>query len=97
MLFGTIERLEQRLQHMIFLRELNDETRGFQCFVPYPFLPDHTRLPEAQLATGSEILRTIAVSRLMLVNIPHIKAYRMNMTISLNWDFNTVLTISMEL
>ena len=78
MLFGTIERLEQRLQHMISLRELNDETRGFQCFVPYPFLPDHTRLPEAQLATGSEILRTIAVSRLMLNNIPHIKAYRMN-------------------
>jgi aminodeoxyfutalosine synthase len=78
MLFGTVERLEQRLQHMISLRELQAETRGFQCFVPYPFLPDHTRLPEAQLATGSEILRTIAVSRLMLNNIPHIKAYRMN-------------------
>jgi len=78
MLFGTIERLEQRLQHMISLRELNDVTRGFQCFVPYPFLPDHTRLPEAQLATGTEVLRTIAVSRIMLNNIPHIKAYRMN-------------------
>jgi aminodeoxyfutalosine synthase len=78
MLFGTIESLEQRLQHMISLRSLNNETSGFQCFVPYPFLPDHTRLPEAQLSTGSEILRTIAVSRLMLNNIPHIKAYRMN-------------------
>jgi aminodeoxyfutalosine synthase len=78
MLFGTIETLEQRLQHMISLRDLNYETQGFQCFVPYPFLPDHTRLPEAQLATGSEILRTIAVSRLMLNTIPHIKAYRMN-------------------
>ena len=78
MLFGTIETLEQRLQHMISLRELNDQTQGFQCFVPYPFLPDDTRLPEAQLASGSEILRTIAVSRLMLNNIPHIKAYRMN-------------------
>ena len=78
MLFGTIETLEQRLQHMISLRELNDETHGFQCFVPYPFLPDDTRLPEAQLASGSEVLRTIAVSRLMLNNIPHIKAYRMN-------------------
>ena len=78
MLFGTVERLEQRLQHMISLRELNDITNGFQCFVPYPFLPDHTRLPEAQLATGTEVLRTIAVSRLMLNNIPHIKAYRMN-------------------
>ena len=78
MLFGTIETLEQRLQHMISLRELNAETQGFQCFVPYPFLPDDTRLPEAQLASGSEVLRTIAVSRLMLNNIPHIKAYRMN-------------------
>ena len=78
MLFGTIESLEQRLIHMVKLRELNDITSGFQCFVPYPFLPDHTRLPEAQLATGSEILRTIAISRLMLDSIPHIKAYRMN-------------------
>jgi aminodeoxyfutalosine synthase len=78
MLFGTIETLEQRLQHMISLRTLNNETRGFQCFVPYPFLPDDTRLPQAQLATGTEVLRTIAVSRLMLNNIPHIKAYRMN-------------------
>jgi|TARA_B110000967_G_scaffold207801_2_gene258079 aminodeoxyfutalosine synthase len=78
MLFGTIETLEQRLMHMIQLRELNDETHGFQCFVPYPFLPDDSRLPEAQLATGSEILRTIAISRLMLDSIPHIKAYRMN-------------------
>ena len=78
MLFGTIETLEQRLQHMISLRDLNATTQGFQCFVPYPFLPDDTRLPEAQLASGSEILRTIAVSRLMLNNIPHIKAYRMN-------------------
>lgn len=78
MLFGTIETLEQRLQHMISLRDLNAITRGFQCFVPYPFLPDDTRLPEAQLASGSEVLRTIAVSRLMLNNIPHIKAYRMN-------------------
>lgn len=78
MLFGTIETLDQRLQHLISLRTLNEVTAGFQCFVPYPFLPDHTRLPEAQLATGSEVLRTIAVSRLMLNNIPHIKAYRMN-------------------
>tara|TARA_B100001093_G_scaffold138699_2_gene131236 strand:- start:12242 stop:13309 length:1068 start_codon:yes stop_codon:yes gene_type:complete len=78
MLFGTVETLEQRLNHMIRLRELNDETNGFQCFVPYPYLPDASRLPEAQLATGSEILRTIAISRLMLDSIPHIKAYRMN-------------------
>ena len=78
MLFGTVETLQQRLQHMIDLRELARETNGFQCFVPYPFLPDDSRLPEAQLATGSEIIRTIAVARLMIDTIPHIKAYRMN-------------------
>ena len=78
MLFGTIETIEQRLDHMIKLRDLQTKTSGFQCFVPYPFLPDDSRLPEAQLASGSEILRVISVSRLMLDNIPHIKAYRMN-------------------
>ena len=78
MLFGTIESIEDRMTHLELLRELQDETNGFQCFVPYPFLPDYTRLPEAQLATSNEVLRTIAISRLMLDNIPHIKAYRMN-------------------
>lgn len=78
MLFGTVETLSQRINHMISLRKLQSETSGFQCFVPYPFLPDASRLPQAQLATGAEILRTIAVSRLMIPNIPHIKAYRMN-------------------
>lgn len=78
MLYGTIETLSQRLNHMISLRKLQAETSGFQCFVPYPFLPDSSRLPQAQLATGTEILRTIAISRLMIPNIPHIKAYRMN-------------------
>ena len=79
MLFATIESRAQRLAHMISLRELQRETSGFQCFVPYPFLPDDSRLPVAQLATGVETLRTIAISRLMLDNIPHIKAYRMNL------------------
>jgi len=79
MLFGTIESIKHRIIHMIKLRDLQSKTQGFQCFVPYPFLPDDSRLPEAQLATGSEILRVIAISRLMLFNIPHIKAYRMNL------------------
>ena len=84
MLFGTIESIDQRLNHFLKLRNLQDETSGYQCFVPYPFLPDKSRLPEAQLASGSEILRTIAISRLMLDNIPHIKAYRMNIGDSLS-------------
>ncbi|OUV26121.1 MAG: hypothetical protein CBC57_03325 [Euryarchaeota archaeon TMED97] len=78
MLFGTVETVEERLIHLDKLRIQQDISSGFQCFVPYPFLPDKTRLPEAQLATTSEIVRIIAVSRLMLDNIPHIKAYRMN-------------------
>jgi aminodeoxyfutalosine synthase len=78
MLFGTIETAKQRIEHMIQLRDLADRTKGFQCFVPYPFLPDSTRLPMAQLSTGQEILRVIAISRIMLDSIPHIKAYRMN-------------------
>ena len=78
MLFGTIETIQDRIVHLDLLRQLQDETNGFQCFVPYPFLPDFSRLPEAQLASSNEILRMIAISRLMLDNIPHIKAYRMN-------------------
>jgi|TARA_B110001454_G_scaffold596_1_gene474 aminodeoxyfutalosine synthase len=79
MLFGTVETLEERAIHLDKLRMLQDETNGFQCFVPYPFLPDKSRLPEAQLASLNEILRVIAISRIMLDNIPHIKAYRMNL------------------
>ena len=79
MLFGTVESIDNRITHLIKLREQQDKSNGFQCFVPYPYLPDNSRLPEAQLATSSEIVRTIAVSRLMLDNIPHIKAYRMNL------------------
>ena len=78
MLFGTIETIEDRITHLLRLREQQDLSGGFQCFVPYPFLPDKTRLPEAQLSSGLETIRMISVSRLMLDNIPHIKAYRMN-------------------
>ena len=78
MLFGTVESVDDRINHLLRLREQQDKSSGFQCFVPYPFLPDKSRLPEAQLATGQEVIRMISVSRLMLDNIPHIKAYRMN-------------------
>ena len=78
MLFGTIETATQRVEHILQLRDLASQTNGFQCFVPYPFLPDSTRLPMAQLSTGQEILRGIAVSRILMDTIPHIKAYRMN-------------------
>ena len=78
MLFGTVESVENRITHLDLLRRQQDVTGGFQCFVPYPFLSDKTRLPEANLATAEEIIRVISISRIMLDNIPHIKAYRMN-------------------
>ena len=79
MLFGHIETLENRIDHMIRLRELQDETGGFQTFIPLAFHPDGTALatehPELEKPAGIENLRTIAVSRLMLDNFDHIKAY----------------------
>ena len=78
MLFGTIESTKDRITHMNKLRKQQDSSGGFQCFVPYPFLKDNTRLPEARLASGEEVIRVISLSRIMLDNIPHIKAYRMN-------------------
>lgn len=75
MLFGMIETLEERLDHMIQLRELQDETGGFQTFIPLKFHNEHNRLNGLYEATGIEVLRTFAVARLMLDNIPHLKAY----------------------
>ena len=79
MLFGTVETVGERMTHIDALRKQQDASGGFQCFVPYPFLPDNTRLPEARLASANEIIRVIATSRILLDNIPHIKAYRMNL------------------
>jgi len=78
MLFGTIETVRERMTHLDLLRQQQDKSGGFQCFVPYPFLPDRTRLPEASLSSPEEIIRVISISRIMLDNIPHVKAYRMN-------------------
>ena len=78
MLFGTVETIEERMTHLQLLREQQDKTGGIQCFVPYPFLPDKTRLPEANIPSSDEVIRMIAISRIMLDNIPHLKAYRMN-------------------
>jgi aminodeoxyfutalosine synthase len=75
MLYGHIEKPADRIDHMIRLRELQDETGGFQCFIPLAFLPENNELSHLPRTTGSTDLRTIAISRLMLDNIPHIKAY----------------------
>jgi len=75
MLYGHIETYEERLQHLIALREAQDETRGFLCFIPLSFHPKNTKLSYLPGPTGVEDLKTMALSRLMLDNIPHIKAY----------------------
>jgi len=75
MLYGHIERPEHRVDHLIRLRDLQDETGGFTAFVPLAFHPQNTGLAHLRKTGGVTDLRTIAVSRLMLDNIPHIKAY----------------------
>lgn len=75
MLYGTIETLEDRVDHMLRLRALQDETEGFQTFIPLSYHPEGNRLGKLPAPTGVDDLRTYAVARLLLHNIPHIKAY----------------------
>ena len=75
MLYGHIETEEDRVDHLLKLRALQDETRGFQTFIPLSFHPDNTEMEHIGRTTGFNDIREIAVSRLMLDNIPHIKSY----------------------
>ncbi|MCB0338093.1 MAG: aminofutalosine synthase MqnE [Bdellovibrionales bacterium] len=75
MLYGTVETIEERVDHLLQLRDLQSETGGFQAFVPLAFHNDGNRLSKLSEPTGADDLRNIAVSRLLLHNIPHIKAY----------------------
>jgi aminodeoxyfutalosine synthase len=75
MLYGTIETIEERVDHMLQLRALQAQTGGFQTFIPLAFHPDNNALMKLPGPTGTEDLRTYAVARLLLDNIPHIKAY----------------------
>jgi len=75
MLYGHIENSYHRIDHLIRLRELQDETGGFQTFIPLAFHPDNTGLSHIKKPSSIMDLRTMAISRLMLDNIPHIKAY----------------------
>ena len=74
MLYGHIETLEERVRHLIMLREQQDDSGGFLCFVPLQYQLGKTRLVEKAISP-LESLRTVAVSRLMLDNIPYIKSY----------------------
>lgn len=75
MLYGHIDGPVHRIDHLVRLRELQDETGGFQTFIPLAFHPDNSEMSEIVAPSGMMNLKTMAISRLMLDNFPHIKAY----------------------
>lgn len=75
MLYGHIETLEERVDHLLRIRALQDETGGFQAFIPLAFHPEHNQMRKLPAPSASETLRVHAVARLMLDNVDHIKAY----------------------
>jgi aminodeoxyfutalosine synthase len=75
MLYGHIETMEERVDHMLRARALQDETGGFQAFIPLAFHPDNNQMRKLPAPTASDTLRVHAVARLMLDNIPHVKAF----------------------
>ena len=75
MLYGHIETTEERVDHLLKLRDLQDETGGIQAFIPLAFHSENTKLAHLPPTTAMDDLKTIAVARLLLDNVPHIKAY----------------------
>ena len=75
MLFGHVEKIEDRIDHLAQLRALQDETGGFTGFIPLPYQPENNAIPVSQPPTGNDALSTIAMSRLFLDNFDHITAY----------------------
>ncbi len=80
MLYGHVETFEHRVDHLLRLRALQDETGGFQAFIPLAFHPDGNGMKNLPAPTAMDDLRTVAVSRLVLDNFEHIKAYWVSMT-----------------
>lgn len=83
MLFGHVESLEDRVDHLRQLRALQDETHGFVSFVPLPYQPEDNDIPVENPPTGFDSLRTVAVSRIYLDNFDHITAYWVGMGLKL--------------
>jgi aminodeoxyfutalosine synthase len=101
MLFGHIETIEHRVDHLRQLRELQDETGGFTGFVPFAFVPETTELKHIRPASGLDQLRNLAVSRIYLDNFDHITGYWVAMTlplaqISLNYGVDDLHGTLME-
>jgi len=72
-MYGTVETLEERIEHLIRLRELQDETGGFTAFITWSFQPQHTELGGTE-ATGVDYLRTLAMARIVLDNFDNLQA-----------------------
>jgi len=83
MLFGHIEKRKDRIDHMLRLRDLQDKSGGFNAFIPLVYQRENNYLKVEEFLSSIEILKTYAISRLMLDNIPHIKAYWATSTINL--------------
>jgi aminodeoxyfutalosine synthase len=75
MLYGHIETIEERVDHMIRLRDLQDETGGFMSFIPLAFHPSNTELSNLKMTTGFDDLKTLSIARLVLDNFDHIKSF----------------------
>jgi aminodeoxyfutalosine synthase len=75
MLYGHIETAEERIDHMLRVRALQDQTGGFQAFIPLAFHPDNNQMRKLPAPTAADTLRVHAVARLMLDNVPHVKAF----------------------
>ena len=83
MLFGHIESRANRIDHMIRLRDVQDRTGGFNAFIPLVYQKENNYLKNCNFPSGQEILKTYAISRIMLDNIPHLKAYWVTASINL--------------
>jgi len=83
MLFGHIESREHRIDHMIRLRDLQNETNGFNAFIPLVYQKENNFLKVTDFPTAQEILKTFAISRIILQNIPNLKAYWVTSTVKL--------------
>ena len=75
MLYGHIETMEERVDHMLRCRALQDQTGGFQAFIPLAFHPDNNQMRKLPAPTSTDTLKVHAVARLLLDNIPHVKAF----------------------
>jgi aminodeoxyfutalosine synthase len=84
MLFGHIENRAQRIDHMLRVKKLQDKTGGFNAFIPLVYQRKNNYLHVNRFLTGNEILKTIAISRILLRNIPNIKAYWVTTTLNLS-------------